>query len=98
MTTLGDCSRNTDAGTPPAATRIEVFTNADGDHLAVRVNGRATEGSLFTSKSMDPDNRAVWLDGQRVYDVELHWNGTYQFTVPAESQVDAPASRTNPSA
>lgn len=82
----------------PATTRIDVFTNADGEHVAVLVNGNRTESLLFTSRSMDPENRAVWLDGQRLYDVDLHWNSIYQFTVPTETGVAAPSNRLKPSA
>ena len=91
MSTLGNRSTNLSA-----ATRLEVFTNADGDHLAVLVNGHPSEGSLVTSRSMDPDTRAVWLDGERLYDVDLHWNGVYQFTVPADSDVASASGRLKP--
>jgi hypothetical protein len=68
--------------------RIDVLTNADGDHVGLLIDGTASSSRLFTSRSLDPAHPAVWLDGQRVYGVDLHWNGAYQFSIP--SSVDSP--------
>jgi hypothetical protein len=62
--------------------RIDVLTNADGDHVELLLDGIASSRRLFTSRSLDPAHPAVWLDGQRVYGVDLHWNGAYQFSIP----------------
>jgi hypothetical protein len=70
--------------------RIDVYTNADGDHVRLLIDGVASSSRLFTSRSMDPANPAVWLDGRRVYGVEVHWNGTYQFGVPEAAEAVSP--------
>jgi hypothetical protein len=64
-------------------TRIDLYTDANGDHIQVLIDGVTSSSLVFTSRSMDPAHPAVWLDGRRVYGVELHWNGTHQFSVPA---------------
>jgi hypothetical protein len=69
--------------------RIDVLTNADGDHVQLLIDGAASRQRLFTSRSLDPAHPAVWLDGQRMYGVDLHWNGVHQFSVP-ESEVTSP--------
>jgi hypothetical protein len=63
-------------------TRIDVLTNADGDHVQLLIDGMTSPQRLFTSRSLDPAHPAVWLDGQRVYGVDLHWNGVLQFSIP----------------
>jgi hypothetical protein len=63
-------------------TRIDVFTDANGDHVQLTLDGVPSASRLFTSRSLDPAHPAVWLDGRRVYGVDLHWNGAYQFSVP----------------
>jgi hypothetical protein len=62
--------------------RIDVYTDADGDHVELLIDGVRSPSRLFTSRSLDPANPAVWLDGSRVFGVDLHWNGVYQFHVP----------------
>ena len=78
------------AGEGPAIHRIDVYTDAEGDHLRVLIDGVASSSRVFTSRSMDPAHPAVWLDGRRVYGVDLHWNGTYQFRVPESVDVPRP--------
>ena len=70
--------------------RIDVYTDADGDHVQLLIDGVASSSHLFTSRSMDPAHPAVWLDGQRVYGVDVHWNGTYQFGVPQAAEGTRP--------
>ena len=70
--------------------RIDVYTDADGEHVRLLIDGVASSSHLFTSRSMDPAHPAVWLDGRRVYGVDVHWNGTYQFGVPESAEVNRP--------
>jgi hypothetical protein len=67
--------------------RIDVYTDAYGDHVRLLVDGEASSSHLFTSRSLDPAHAAVWLDGRRVYGVDLFWNGTFQFAVPESAEV-----------
>jgi hypothetical protein len=72
-------------------TRIEVVANADGDHEAVLVDGVMSDGSVFVSRSLDPQHPAVWLDGRRLYGVDFYWNGVYQFSVDEHIPSDRPS-------
>ena len=80
------------AGPYAPGTRVEVFTDADGDHVGLLIDGVTAAGSLFTSRSLDPKNPAVWLDGRRLYGVDLYWNTVYQFSVPQETFAGRPTS------
>ena len=75
-----------------ACARIEVFANADGDHIGLVIDGLANAGSLFISRSLDPKHPAVWLDGKRQYGVGVYWNGVYQFSVPEQVPTDSPTT------
>ena len=80
------------AGQRVPGTRVELFTDADGDHVGLLIDGVSTAGSLFVSRSLDPSNPAVWLDGRRLYGVDLYWNTVYQFSVPQETFAGRPTS------
>jgi hypothetical protein len=70
--------------------RIDVYTDVNGDHVQLLLDGVPTSSRLFTSRSLDPAHPAVWLDGRRVYGVSLHWNGAYQFSIPEEAVESLP--------
>jgi hypothetical protein len=61
--------------------RIDVFTDDDGVHQRMLVDGLPSPARIFISRSLDPAHPAIWLDGKRKHDVEFYWNGTFQFMV-----------------
>jgi hypothetical protein len=67
---------------------MRIDTNEDG--TVVQVDGQDATADLRLRSEDDVTFPAVWLDGERIYDVEVRRNGAVVATVPPRSpDVDA---------
>jgi len=67
---------------------MRIDTNEDGN--ALQVDGQDSTADLQLRSEDDVTFPAVWLDGQRIYDVEVRRGGAVVATVPPRSpDVDA---------
>jgi len=65
--------------------RIEIHGGGDGEHVVVTVDGQPTTMRFEMSSDPGITFPAVWLDGQRVYGVEVWREDGMVLAVPPRS-------------